>query len=109
MWLITTFISAIIATLLWYIFKKEYKLEFLSLMLWGAAIMILVDHLLGYEGGQFLESETEGLIRSGVFLGVLMLIPVFIIWLIALFIYRRSVRQNNAEVNKEVDKRLADR
>ena len=86
MWLITTLISALIATLLWYLLKKKYKLGFLSLMLWGATIMILVDHLLGYEGGQFLELETDGLVRSGVLLGILMLIPVFIIWLIALFI-----------------------
>jgi len=86
MWLITTLISALIATLLWYILKKKYKLGFLSLMLWGAAIMILVDHLLGYEGGQFLELETAGLVRSGILLGILMLIPVFIIWLAALFI-----------------------
>jgi len=27
--------------------EKNYKLGFLSLMLWGATIMILVDHLLG--------------------------------------------------------------
>ena len=86
MWLITTLISALIATLLWYILKKKYKLGFLSLMLWGAAIMILVDHLLGYEGGQFLELETAGPIRNGTLLGILMLTPVFIIWLTALFI-----------------------
>ncbi len=86
MWLITTLVSAFIATLLWYLLKKKHKLGFLSLMLWGATIMILVDHLLGYEGGQFLELETGGLVRSGTFLGVLMLIPVFIIWLMALVI-----------------------
>ncbi len=86
MWLITTLISALIATLLWYILKKKYKLDFLSLMLWGATIMILVDHLLGYEGGQFIEFETDGLVTSGTLLGILMLIPVFIIWLAALFI-----------------------
>lgn len=54
-------------------------------MLWGATTMILVDHLLGYGGGKFLEFETDGLIKNGTLLGVLMLIPVFIIWLIALF------------------------
>ncbi|MCK5460924.1 hypothetical protein KAI58_02985 [Candidatus Gracilibacteria bacterium] len=86
MWLITTFISALIATLLWYLLKKEYKLDFLSLMLWGATIMILVDHLLGYEGGPFIELETDGLIKSGLLLGLLMLIPVLIMWLIVLFI-----------------------
>jgi len=86
MWLITTLVSALIITLLYYFLKKKYKLGFLSLMLWGATIMILVDHLLGYEGGQFLESETDGLVRSGTLLGILMLIPVFIMWLIALLI-----------------------
>jgi len=55
-------------------------------MLWGATIMILVDHLLGYEGDQFLETKTNGLVENGILLGILMLIPVFTIWLIALFI-----------------------
>jgi hypothetical protein len=54
-------------------------------MLWGATVMILIDHLLGYNGGKFLEFETDGLIRNGILLGVLMFIPVFIIWIISLF------------------------
>lgn len=54
-------------------------------MLWGATVMILIDHLLGYKGGKFLELETDGLIKNGVLLGVLMFIPVFIIWIISLF------------------------
>lgn len=85
MWLITTFVAALTATLLWFLLRKKYKLDFLSLMLWGATIMILVDHLLGYKGGNFLETETFGMIKSGTMLGVVMLIPVFIIWLIVLF------------------------
>lgn len=85
MWLITTLIFALIATLLRYLLNKKYKLGFLSLMLWGATVMILTDHLLGYKGGKFLEFETDGLIRNGTLLGVLMFIPVFIIWLISLF------------------------
>ena len=86
MWLITTLVVALVATLLRFILKNRYKLGLLSLMLWGATIMILVDHLLGYEGGQFLEIAVAGLVKNGIFLGILMLIPVFIIWLIALFI-----------------------
>lgn len=86
MWLITTFIAALIATLLWFLLKKKYKLGFLSLMLWGATIMILADHLLGYEGGKFLEIETDGMIKSGTLLGIVMLAPVFFIWFIVLFI-----------------------
>ncbi|MFH1712927.1 MAG: hypothetical protein ABH896_01950 [Candidatus Jacksonbacteria bacterium] len=86
MWLITTFIIALTATLLWLLLKKKYKLGFLSLMLWGAVIMILVDHILGYEGGRFLETETDGIINSGIQLGMVMLIPVFLIWFIAILI-----------------------
>lgn len=88
MWLITTSITAIIATLLWFLLKKKYKLGFLSLMLWGATIMLLVDHLLGYEGGKFLKIETDGLIKNGTLLGLIMLIPIFLIWIIAIIITR---------------------
>ena len=86
MWLITTFIAALTATLLWFLLKKKYKLGFLSLMLWGATIMIFVDHILGYEGGEFLERETDGVIKNGILLGIVMLLPVFFIWFIAIFI-----------------------
>lgn len=86
MWLITTLIAALAATLLWFLLKKKYKLGFLSLMLWGATIMILIDHILGYEGGKFLETETDGMIKSGVLLGIVMLLPVFFIWFIAILI-----------------------
>ena len=92
MWLITTLVAALTATLLWFLLKNKYKLGFLSLMLWGATIMILVDHLLGYEGGKFLEIETDGMIKNGVLLGFVMLIPIFLIWLIALFISERQRR-----------------
>ncbi|MBC7081751.1 MAG: hypothetical protein H5T44_05885 [Thermoplasmatales archaeon] len=80
MWLITTLIFAIIATIL-HISIKKYRLNYLALMLWGAFLMIFVDHVLGYEGGAFLEYETEGLINNGIILGIVMLIPVLIIWL----------------------------
>ncbi|MFH1427879.1 MAG: hypothetical protein ABIG60_05135 [Patescibacteria group bacterium] len=88
MWFITTLIASIIATLCFYIFKKKYKLGLLSLMLWGATVMILVDHILGYEGGQFFETKTDGLIESGTWLGIVMLVPVFLIWLAATLIPR---------------------
>lgn len=86
MWLITTLITALTATLLWFVLKKKYKLGFLSLMLWGATTMILVDHLLGYAGGAFLEKQTDGIIKNGTLLGIVMLIPVFFLWFIAIFI-----------------------
>jgi hypothetical protein len=84
MWLITTFIAALTATLLWFLLKKKYQLGLLSLMLWGATIMILVDHLLGYKGGKFLETETDGIIKNGILLGIVMLLPIFFVWFIAI-------------------------
>ena len=86
MWLITTLIAAIAATAIWYVKPKIYKLDILSLMLWGTSIMILVDHILGYEGGEFIELETEGLITNGTLLGIVMLIPILILWEIILII-----------------------
>ncbi len=80
MWLITTLIAAIAVTAIWYVKPKIYKLDILSLMLWGTSIMILVDHILGYEGGEFIELETDGLITNGAILGIVMLIPILIIW-----------------------------
>jgi len=88
MWLVTTVIAAIAVTAIWYIKPKVYKLDLLSLMLWGTSIMILVDHVLGYEGGEFLEVQTDGLITNGTLLGIVMIIPILIIWEIILIISR---------------------
>lgn len=85
MWLITTSIAAIITTGLWYKFPK-YRLEVPALMFWGSAIMILVDHILGYEGGDFIEMTTDGLVPNSVLLGIYMIIPVMITWLVILLI-----------------------
>ncbi len=84
MWLVTTLITAVAVTATWYFTKKDYKLDLLSLMLWGTSIMILVDHIIGYGGGAFLELETEGLITNAALLGIVMLIPIFILWGIVL-------------------------
>ena len=92
MWLITALIAAIGATILWYVTPRIYKLDLLSLMLWGASFMILVDHILGYEGGSLIEMETGGFITNGIVLGIVMLIPVFIIWITVLII--KKPKQN---------------
>jgi len=86
MWLVTTSIAAAGATLGKFVIPKDYKLGFLALMLWGAVAMILIDHILGYEGGAFLEKATDGMIKNGSLLGIAMLLPVFIIWGISLLI-----------------------
>jgi len=84
MWLVTTSLAAAGVTVANFILPRKYKLGFLALLLWGAAIMILIDHILGYEGGPFIEKTTDGLISNGWFLGIVMLVPVFIVWGISL-------------------------
>jgi len=88
MWLITSFIAAVVVTAIWYFSPKKYNLGSLCLMLWGLAVMVLVDHVMGYEGGQFIEMETNGLIQNGTVLGIAMLIPIFTLWGIQLIISR---------------------
>ena len=92
MWLITTLIAAICVTLVWYVAPRVYKLNLLSLMLWGASLMILVDHILDYDDGSFFEMETEGFINNSILLGIVMIIPVFIIWILVLII--KKPKQN---------------
>ena len=86
MWLVVTSFAAILATALWYFLEndsKSHKLGFLSLMLWGASIMIFVDHLIGYltEGGEFLEISVEATV-----LGIVMVMVALIIWEAALLV-----------------------
>ncbi|MCM8819477.1 MAG: hypothetical protein NC925_01620 [Candidatus Omnitrophica bacterium] len=86
MWLVTTALCCGCATIAKFILPKKLKLGFLALMLWGATIMILIDHLLGYEGGEFLEKTTDGVIKNSTLLGVLMLVPIFLVWLISILV-----------------------
>jgi len=48
MWLIILAIAAVTSTALWY-FKDngKYGLEILSLIFWGATVMVFVDHAMG--------------------------------------------------------------
>jgi hypothetical protein len=79
MWLVILAFSAVIATAFWYSKAEDdkYMLKFLSLILWGATIMVFVDHVMGYlvEGGEFLELTTEATV-----LGIVLLIAAFIVW-----------------------------
>jgi len=88
-WLTTTLIAAVVSTLLYWLFRGRFKLGLLSLMLWGATVMILVDHILGYEDGPFFEAQTDGLIKNGAVLGIVMLLPVILFWLGAILLNRR--------------------
>lgn len=79
MWLILSWWAAIAATAT-YIYSKDpktYRLDWLCLMLWGLAVMVLIDHIIGFiiEGGEFIEISLDGALT-----GIMMLIPILIIW-----------------------------
>jgi len=58
-------------------------LKLLSLILWGATIMIFIDHLIGYliEGGEFLEVSPNALV-----LGFVMLLGALMVWELILIV-----------------------
>lgn len=86
MWLVILAFSATIATALWYSKAEndKYMLKLLCLILWGATIMVFVDHVMGYlmeGGGEFLELTTEATV-----LGVVLLTAALVVWEIALLV-----------------------
>ena len=94
MWLITTAIFAVVSSLLALLLSGKYRLGTLSLMFWGATLMIFIDHLIGWlrEGGPFLEIETEGWVSSSIVLGMLMAVPVIACWIGMLLLKRQGVK-----------------
>lgn len=93
MWLLVTLAAAVAVTAASFAVPKKYQLNLLAMMMWGLGLMLLVDHVMGYEGnGPFLEAETDGLIANGVALGFAMLIPVFAIWTTSVMISKRNNR-----------------
>ncbi|MFH1440007.1 MAG: hypothetical protein ABIG89_05545 [Candidatus Woesearchaeota archaeon] len=87
MWLIITLISTIIVSTIYLLLKdyrKRLRLGFLALMLWGTFLMVLVDHIIAFIGGEpFIEVITDGLIKNGTILGIIMIVPILIIWIIS--------------------------
>ena len=87
MWLIISLVATIFVSIAFLLLKnhrERLKLGFLLLMLFGTFIMVLVDHIMAFiEGEPFIIVTTDGLIRSGTMLGFVMIIPVFMIWIIA--------------------------
>ncbi|MEM2971206.1 MAG: hypothetical protein QW270_02120 [Candidatus Bathyarchaeia archaeon] len=85
MWLLILAFSSAMATAIWYSKAEndKYMLRFLCLILWGATIMVFVDHAMGYlmEGGEFLEMTAETTV-----LGVTLLTTALIVWEIALLL-----------------------
>ncbi len=87
MWFIITFLFAVLATVGWYYTGRKYRFDFLSLFLWGSALMWLVDHIVAYL------SEGEGIevSLSGTILGVIVVTTALIIWL-GVFLYTRKIQ-----------------
>ena len=86
MWLIITFVFALIVSLMHFKIKnKKLKLGFLALMIWGTFVMIFVDHVIAFltEGGNFIEFSTTGLISNSALLGIAMVVPLVLIWVLA--------------------------
>ncbi|MCQ5337094.1 MAG: hypothetical protein NO475_02745 [Candidatus Methanomethylicia archaeon] len=85
MWLIILAFAATIVTPIWYSMAEndKYLLKYLCLILWGATIMVFVDHTIGFltEGREFIEFTPHATI-----LGIAMLIVALIIWEIILLI-----------------------
>jgi len=82
MWLVIISFAAVITTAMWYAFDNgQYKLSWLSLILWGSSIMIFVDHVMGYieEGGEFIETTLNATL-----LGIVLLMVAIMIWEIIL-------------------------
>jgi len=85
MWLIILAFAAAIVTPIWYSMAEEdkYLLRLLCLILWGATIMVFVDHAMGFlmEGGEFLELTLDATV-----LGFAMLTVALVIWEIVLLL-----------------------
>ncbi|MDD5317888.1 MAG: hypothetical protein PHF51_04125 [Candidatus ainarchaeum sp.] len=87
MWLVTTLIAALAVTAMHFGIKRlrGFRLDFLALMLWGTFVMVLVDHAIAFAegGGEIIEVTTDGLVASGLMLGILMIAPLALVWAVA--------------------------
>jgi peptidoglycan biosynthesis protein MviN/MurJ (putative lipid II flippase) len=85
MFLILTFLAAIVSTIIWYVKSPDnkYRLGLLSLIFWGATLMWLVDHIMAYliEGGEFFETGLEATI-----LGISVILLALLVWVLVLLI-----------------------
>lgn len=76
---------ATVATVMRLLSGGKLKLGFLSLMLWGAAIMAFVDHAIGWlkEGGSFIELTSQDVLLASI-----SAVPVLILWSACLLLKR---------------------
>lgn len=85
MWLLILAYSAAITTVLWYSRAENdvYGFKYLASILWGATIMVFIDHLYSYltEGGEFMEVSVDSAV-----LGFSMLLIAILLWIAIIFI-----------------------
>lgn len=85
MHVVVLLLASILSTVAWHSRAQEdtHKLRFLSLILWGASIMVTVDRLMNHllYGEEFLEFTAESAAQ-----GMLMLASALAIWAIALLV-----------------------
>ncbi len=88
MTLLITVIAAVITTAMWYKEKdRDYKLDFLSMMLWGASIMWFVDAIFEFaelKAEYFNQAPMDML--NDAFLGLAVLALALVIWVVNLLV-----------------------
>jgi len=89
-WLVVTFLAMIVAISAFVSLKRQrerYKLGLLTLMLTGTFLLVLVDHVMAFiRKGTFIQVTTDGLITNGIVLGLVMLLPVLLVWILAIYL-----------------------
>ena len=93
MLLIIILIIAAIVTSIHFLFAnlRPYRLGTLALMLWGAFVVLLFDHILtnlDVESG-VLNSMIAGLAEENLVVGVMAAIPIIMVWITAMVITNR--------------------
>lgn len=83
MWLLMSAVAAICATYAWLKRPGKDRLAPLSMAFWGLTTCVFVDHVLGWEEGDFFEISADAAC-----LGVAMLVSILAVWELALVIDR---------------------
>ncbi|MBE6522445.1 MAG: hypothetical protein E7Z62_04885 [Thermoplasmata archaeon] len=90
MWLVIAAICALVATFAWINKPGVNRYGHLALAFWALTAMIFVDHVIGW----FLEGAEGDFLEVGVdpfMLSLCMIIPVFMIWEIAVILDRVKI------------------
>jgi Na+-driven multidrug efflux pump len=85
MWLLVLGYTAVITTVLWYVYRargEDLCLNYLSIILWGATVMFFIDSLYSYlNGEEFIEISVDAAV-----LGFSLLLVALVVWLFILFL-----------------------